>query len=73
MSNRTDSPKDRRLFIRLSINQFIHLNSNNGKEKKTVLRSFASQKGGVGKSTFAIYAVVVTALCERSECGDSGL
>ena len=26
------------------------------KRKKTVFVSFASQKGGVGKSTFAIYA-----------------
>ena len=29
------------------------------KRKKTVFVSFASQKGGVGKSTFAIYAAIV--------------
>ena len=57
MSNRTDSRKDRWLFIRLSINQFIHFKSvTMEKRKKTVFVSFASQKGGVGKSTFAIYA-----------------
>lgn len=56
MSNRTDSRKDRRLFIRLYKSIYSLKSVTMEKRKKTVFVSFASQKGGVGKSTFAIYA-----------------
>lgn len=49
MSNRTDSQKDGRLFIRLSINQFIHLKSgNNGKEKENLVRFIRLPEGRRG-------------------------
>lgn len=49
---------DKRLSVRKSINPIIHLLKfvTMEKEKKTVFVSFATQKGGVGKSTFTIYA-----------------
>ncbi|EXZ03800.1 hypothetical protein M072_3841 [Bacteroides fragilis str. DS-208] len=47
---------DKRLSVRKSINPIIHLFKFVTMEKKTLFVSFATQKGGVGKSTFTIYA-----------------
>ena len=49
---------DKRLSVRKSINPIIHLLKfvTMEKRKKTLFVSFATQKGGVGKSTFTIYA-----------------
>lgn len=40
---------------------------------KTLFVSFATQKGGVGKSTFTILCGIMTALCERTERSGGGL
>ena len=49
---------DKRLSVQKSINPIIHLLKlvTMEKRKKTVFVSFATQKGGVGKSTFTIFA-----------------
>ena len=57
MSNRTDSPQ-RQTAVHPAVYKSIYSLKlvTMEKRKKTVFVSFASQKGGVGKSTFAIYA-----------------